>query len=89
MTSDRASNPLQSVNTGRPCPGCGASFQPTRRNQRHCRPSCRVLAWQRRPRPGESYDDRQLAAPLVRCAGCGREYFMTAPGARRCVECQR
>jgi predicted nucleic acid-binding Zn ribbon protein len=32
----------------RACPGCDKRFTPTRRNQLHCRPSCRVLALERR-----------------------------------------
>lgn len=34
----------------------------------------------------ESYDDRQIQARLVKCAQCGREYFMTAPRAK-CLAC--
>jgi hypothetical protein len=36
------------VNAGRICRGCGAAFQPVRRDQRHCRPGCRVLALRKR-----------------------------------------
>jgi hypothetical protein len=39
---------LQGVNAGRICQGCGSSFRPTRYDQRHCRPGCRVLALRRR-----------------------------------------
>lgn len=35
---------LQDVNARRICPGCGGTFRLARRDQRHCRPSCRVLA---------------------------------------------
>jgi len=37
-----------------------------------------------------SYDDRQLAAVLIKCAGCGIEYAMTQnEGPRdRCVDCR-
>ena len=48
MEPDRGPKALQSVNAGRICPGCGRPFAPSRRNQRHCRPSCRVLALRRR-----------------------------------------
>ena len=41
---------LQGVNASRLCPGCGGTFQPTRRDQRHCRPGCRVLALRNRER---------------------------------------
>lgn len=44
----RGSSPLQGVNTRPSCPGCGRPFTPARKNQRHCRPSCRVLAFRRR-----------------------------------------
>src|SRR5258707_1322513 len=47
-SADRAGDALQGVNPGRSCPGCGQPFQPRRDNQRHCRPSCRVLAWRKR-----------------------------------------
>jgi hypothetical protein len=30
------------------CPGCEQPFKPGRANQIHCRPSCRVLALERR-----------------------------------------
>lgn len=30
------------------CAGCGRPFEPTRRNQKHCRASCRALALQKR-----------------------------------------
>ena len=30
-------------------------------------------------RPNHTYDDRQLAAVLVRCQDCGRAYYMTVP----------
>jgi hypothetical protein len=26
------------------CEGCGTTFEPRRRNQRHCRPACRARA---------------------------------------------
>jgi hypothetical protein len=36
-------------NVSRPeCAGCGRPFTPVRRNQRHCRPTCRGLAFERR-----------------------------------------
>lgn len=31
-----------------PCQGCGNPFRPKRRNQRHCRPACRVIAHNQR-----------------------------------------
>lgn len=33
------------------CDGCGQAFEPVRDAQRHCRPSCRHLAADRRRRP--------------------------------------
>lgn len=37
-----------------------------------------------------SYDDRQLAAVLVRCSGCGIEYYMTQNHGlnETCVDCR-
>jgi hypothetical protein len=37
-----------------------------------------------------SYDDRMLAAVLMRCVGCGIEYYLTQThGYRdRCVDCR-
>lgn len=32
----------------RACEGCGAPFTPVRPHQRHCRPSCRKLTFERR-----------------------------------------
>ena len=34
-----------------------------------------------------SYDDKQLAARLVTCKLCGKDYYMTSPQAL-CVPCQ-
>ena len=35
------------------CPGCGQEFIQSRRNQHHCRPSCRYRVWERKhPRTG-------------------------------------
>jgi len=46
---DRGSKALESVNPGyATCAGCGERFAPSRRNQRHCRQSCRVRACQQR-----------------------------------------
>lgn len=50
--TDRAPQALQSVNAAPICPGCDRPFRPARRNQRHCRPSCRVLALRRRRQSG-------------------------------------
>ena len=44
---DWHSNPLSTLSTAI-CGGCGQAFEPRRRNQRHCRPACRVLAHARR-----------------------------------------
>ena len=41
------------------CPGCGQTFRPSRKNQRHCRPSCRVLALRGR-RAGQALKARAL-----------------------------
>jgi hypothetical protein len=46
-TSDPGSKALQSVLEPH-CAGCGRPFTPVRRNQRHCRPSCRGVAFERR-----------------------------------------
>jgi len=45
---DRGVAALAGVNSV--CRGCGRTFTPTRRTQRHCRPSCRVLALEQRRR---------------------------------------
>ena len=46
--SNRGGKALQSVNATKTCPGCDQAFTPCRRNQKHCRPGCRVRALQRR-----------------------------------------
>lgn len=49
MTRDqdeRTPQALQGVTVA--CSGCGRLFVPVRSTQRHCRPSCRVLALRRR-----------------------------------------
>lgn len=48
MVSSTAPKAFPTLCTGHLCKGCGNRFAPTRRNQRHCRPSCRVLAHERR-----------------------------------------
>lgn len=35
---------VRTLSSGIVCPGCEQLFRPNRRNQRHCRPSCRKLA---------------------------------------------
>jgi hypothetical protein len=40
-----------------PCGGCGLPFEPTRRDQKHCRPGCRRLALERRRRRLPLFDD--------------------------------
>jgi hypothetical protein len=40
----RAVKAQQSVKAAIVCDGCGELFEPTRRDQRHCRPSCRMRA---------------------------------------------
>jgi hypothetical protein len=39
-----ASGGVRTLSNGIVCPGCEQQFRPSRRNQRHCRPSCRKLA---------------------------------------------
>jgi hypothetical protein len=46
--TDRPTQALPGVNEGPICEGCGRPFRPVRTTQRHCRPSCRVLACRRR-----------------------------------------
>lgn len=53
---------LQSVPGERWCAGCGQSFTATRRNQLHCRPSCRKLALERRR--AAAHDDGDRLADL-------------------------
>jgi hypothetical protein len=57
---DRLGNPLQNVSAGILCAGCRGPFTPARRNQRHCRPSCRGLALveRRRARVSDEPEDR-------------------------------
>ena len=35
---------VRTLSSGIVCAGCERPFRPNRRNQRHCRPSCRKLA---------------------------------------------
>ncbi len=48
---ERFANPLPGV-PGATCEGCLKPFQPVRRNQRHCRPSCRRLTFDRKRAAG-------------------------------------
>jgi hypothetical protein len=45
---DRGRQALPGVNRPSLCKGCGQPFTPLRATQRHCKPSCRVLACRRR-----------------------------------------
>ena len=63
VRADRAGKALTKRNTGPFCPGCGGLFEPARRDQRHCGPSCRVLACRKRTRA--ALDARP--APCPRC----------------------
>ena len=56
---------LPDVNAGRICAGCGQSFVASRAGQRHCRPSCRVLAYRQR---------RAASALDLLAAGSGAGY---------------
>lgn len=47
-SSDRPVETFQNAFPAASCAGCGRVFTPGRKDQRHCRPSCRVLALQRR-----------------------------------------
>lgn len=42
----------------------------------------------RRLAPAPTYDDRQLAARLIRCAKCGKRYYMVEVR-RRCQVCRK
>ncbi len=44
LSPDRVPGALPCVTSGIRCPGCGHLFSPTHWRQKHCRPSCRVLA---------------------------------------------
>jgi hypothetical protein len=48
MASNAARTPQETVIKALQQAICGQPFQPTRPNSKHCRPSCRVLACQRR-----------------------------------------
>jgi hypothetical protein len=58
--TDRPTQALPGVNSGPFCEGCGHPFTPSRANQRHCRPSCRVLACRRR----KAHPDREASHRL-------------------------
>lgn len=45
---DRVGKALQGVTAAILCAGCGQPFEPARKDQRHCRPSCRKRALDRR-----------------------------------------
>ena len=64
LEPDRASGALPCVTNGICCPGCGRRFTPTHWRQKHCRPSCRVLALRAR---------REHAADLFSDATTERE----------------
>jgi hypothetical protein len=59
--SDRLPKALQRVSAQRRCDGCGHPFEPRRRDQRHCRPTCRGLALQARRRL-PLFEDRDALA---------------------------
>lgn len=48
LAPDRAPQALPGVNRGAICKGCWQPFTRVRVTQRHCKPSCRVLAYRRR-----------------------------------------
>lgn len=48
LTPDRRDDRPAERSRMRPCVHCGASFQPSRKHQRHCRPTCRVAAFEAR-----------------------------------------
>lgn len=50
VTVESGPKAFQSVPLGIPCAGCRSLFSPARRDQRHCRASCRRLALDRRRR---------------------------------------
>ena len=64
----------QSVNGGILCAGCERPFQPSRRNQKHCRPGCRMRAYIRR---------KLVLAELV-CEGCGVRFQPRRDGQKFC-----
>jgi hypothetical protein len=45
---DLAAKALPDASPGPSCPGCGRGFVPSRVDQRHCCPSCRVAALRKR-----------------------------------------
>jgi hypothetical protein len=46
--ADRAPESVRTLFSAHSCPGCGDAFLPARKDQRHCRPSCRKRAVRRR-----------------------------------------
>lgn len=73
--------------TTRDCPGCGIPFQPSKRNQRYCLPSCQKKASRNSARgstsasdsPDRRYVKRRQRATL---AWLNETYYATPPGAR-------
>jgi predicted nucleic acid-binding Zn ribbon protein len=51
------------LRTLRACDGCGLPFQAVRPGQKHCRPSCRVLAEERKRDRGHLFDGQDEAQP--------------------------
>ncbi len=58
------------------CRGCGRRFTPRRRNQTHCKPSCRVRDWEHQHNPTLPWDDRHK---LTRCEAVAA-VFTARPG---------
>ena len=68
---ENAAKALQDVTATPSCAGCGRSFTPKRRGQRHCRVSCRVAALRaRRAAGGDVY------APTVNLAALERRVLL-------------
>jgi len=65
----------------RVCLGCGASFKPARKDQTHCRPSCRVAAYRTRHPLGRLWDgDEPSLTGLCPLAQDVARYFLAHLG---------
>lgn len=63
----RARSPSGSDSEPQPprrCPGCGEEFTPSRANQRHCQPGCRVRAHRRRTQPEQAVRGEARVEPF-------------------------
>lgn len=65
---------VQSVSNGRVCDGCGQLFKQRRKDARHCKPGCRMVAYSR----------RQAVRGERVCVGCARTFQARSREQRYC-----